>query len=197
MSNLLEVDKNPIFCQNVFMVKATETQIDDGRRKEILDAALYCFLHYGYSKTCMFDVAQKAGLSRPLIYLKYKNKEDLFLGLFDHITSKCMEESDKILDSDLSQREKLLRMCEVLIIEPWSKIQGYPKSEEFFTTCGMCCEKTFEKFQKQKLKLSQAILGDKAMGEVFSMALSGVKEDHPTINVLKKRIEVLVDKFAR
>lgn len=179
------------------MVKALQNNEDDGRRKEILDAALHCFLHYGYSKTCMFDVAKKAGLSRPLIYLKYKNKEDLFLGLFDHITRECMEESEKILESNLSQREKLIRMCEVLVVEPWSKIQGYPMSQEFFETCGQCCEKTFEKFQKQKLKISQAILGDKAMGEVFAMALSGIKEDLPTVNVLKKRVELLVDKFAK
>src|SRR4051812_14830982 len=101
------------------MVKATENQ-EDVRKKVILDAALHCFLHFGYSKTSMDDVAKKAGLSRPLIYLKYKNKEDLFLGLFDHITGTCVDESDRILESDLSKRDKLLLMSEVLVVEPWS-----------------------------------------------------------------------------
>lgn len=199
MSNLLEVDKNLIFCQNVGMVKATDTTQDEARRKEILDAALYCFLHFGYSKTSMDDVAKRAGLSRPLIYLKYKNKEDLFLGLFDHVAGSCVQESESILEDhpNLTTREKLLLMCEVLVIGPYSRIQGYPMSDEFFNTCGMCCEKTFEKFQKQKLKLSQEILGDKGMGEVFAMALSGIKEDLPSVNVLKKRVELLVDKFAK
>ncbi|WP_244283707.1 TetR/AcrR family transcriptional regulator [Leptospira haakeii] len=58
--------------------------VDEERKKEILDAALYCFLQFGYSKTSMDDIAKQANLSRPLLYLKFKNKEDLYEGIFDY-----------------------------------------------------------------------------------------------------------------
>jgi AcrR family transcriptional regulator len=177
------------------MAKANNT-IDEERRKAILDAALYCFLHFGYSKTSMDDVAKKANLSRPLIYLKFKNKEDLLLGIFDHIMLGRVEEGEKFLDQDMGPREKLLKVFDVLTIQPWASISGFPMSPEFFGTCEMCDSKSFEKFQKNKLKFATAILNDKALAEVFVMAIHGQMEDLPTVNVLKKRLEILITRFT-
>lgn len=178
------------------MARTKETNVED-RKKDILDAALHCFLNFGYSKTSMDDVAKKAGLSRPLIYLKFKNKEDLLLGLFDHIMDGRMEEAEKVVKSDLSKKEKLTKMFEILKIEPWSKISGCPMSQEFFGTCCDFDSKSFEKFEKQKLKLTTDVLGDKTTAEVFLMSLDGLLEDVPSCNILKKRLEVLIDQFSR
>lgn len=177
------------------MVKTTISQ-DEQRRKDILDAALYCFLHFGYSKTSMDDVAKKAKLSRPLIYLKFKNKDDLLANLFEHIMDGRIELSEEQLDLDLPKREMLMRVCEILKLEPWSKIAGFPMSEEFFGSCSMCEPKNWEKFDKHKTKLFTKILGDKAAAEVFKMAMDGLMEDLPSATVLRKRIEILVEKFT-
>jgi len=196
LSKVSEVDTFYIFCHNALMAKAKQINIEE-RKKDILDAALYCFLNFGYGKTSMDDVAKKAGISRPLIYLKFKNKEDLLLGLFDHITEGPMLEAEEIVKSSLPKREKLLKMVEVLKIGPWSKISGCPMSQEFFNSCCDMDEKHFEKYEKQKLKLLTEILGDKGEAEVFAMAAEGFVEDHPTCSVLKKRFEILIDKFAK
>ncbi len=179
------------------MAKAKQINIEE-RKKDILDAALYCFLNFGYAKTSMDDVAKKAGISRPLIYLKFKNKEDLLLGLFDHITEGPLVEAEVISKSTtMSKREKLQKLVEVLKIGPWGKISGCPMSQEFFNSCCDMDEKHFEKYEKQKLKILTEILGDKSEAEVFAMAAEGFVEDHPTCSVLKKRYEILIDKFAR
>lgn len=178
------------------MAKATKVNIEE-RKKDILDAALYCFLNFGYSKTSMDDVAKKAGISRPLIYLKFKNKEDLLLGLFDHIMEGRLEEAEKIASLSISKKEKLQRFVEVLKIDPWSKISGCPMSQEFFNTCCNMDEKNFEKFEKQKLKILSDIAGDKQEAEVFALCMDGLLEDVPSCTILKKRLEILVDKFGR
>lgn len=179
------------------MAKATNTNIEE-RKKDILDAALYCFLNFGYSKTSMDDVAKKAGISRPLIYLKFKNKEDLLLGLFDYVMEGRLEEAEKVVDqNNLTKKEKLWRMIEIIKVEPWGKIAGCPMSQEFFNTCCDMDEKNFEKFEKTKLKILTDILGDKFEAEVFMMASDGLLEDTPTCNILKKRLEVLIDKFGK
>src|SRR5204862_6542491 len=58
---------------------------DTARRRAILDAALSCFLQYGFAKTSIDDIAKRANLSRPLLYLKYKNKEDIFGAVYDDV----------------------------------------------------------------------------------------------------------------
>lgn len=178
------------------MVRAKDANIEE-RKKDILDAALHCFLNFGYSKTSMDDVAKKAGLSRPLIYLKFKNKEDLLLGLFDHIMEGRLEEVEKLVKTNASKKEKLTKMCEILKVEPWSKISGCPMSQEFFGTCCNFDSKAYDKFEKHKLKLATDILGDKAQAEVFIMAADGLLDDVPSCNIFKKRLEVLIDHFTR
>ncbi|KUJ79596.1 TetR/AcrR family transcriptional regulator [Ruegeria profundi] len=49
--------------------------IDDPRQKAILASAFQAFAAYGYRKTSMDDIARGAGMSRPAVYLHYKNKE--------------------------------------------------------------------------------------------------------------------------
>ncbi len=178
------------------MAKAKQIDIEE-RKKDILDAALYCFINFGYAKTSMDDVAKKAGISRPLIYLKFKNKEDLLLGLFDHITEGPLLDAEEIAKSSLSKKEKLLKLVEALKLGPWAKISGCPMSQEFFSSCCNMDEKHFEKYEKQKLKLLTEILGDKSEAEVFALAADGFVEDHPSCSVLKKRFEILIEKFAK
>ena len=55
----------------------------DPRRQVILQAATQAFSAYGYRKTSMDDIARGAGMSRPALYLHYRNKEDIFRGLIE------------------------------------------------------------------------------------------------------------------
>ena len=196
MSKSSKIDKFYKKCHYFAMAKAKTTNIEE-RKKDILDAALFCFLNFGYSKTSIDDVAKKAGISRPLIYLKFKNKEDLLIGLFDHIMEGPLAEAEQVVKSEMSKKEKLSKLVEVLKIGPWGKISGCAMSQEFFGTCSKLDEKTFEKYEKQKLKFLTEILGDKAEAEVFAMAADGFTEDMPTCSALKKRFEVLIDKFSK
>ncbi|WP_170331504.1 TetR/AcrR family transcriptional regulator [Ruegeria arenilitoris] len=52
----------------------TET-VDDSRQKAILNSAFQAFATYGFRKTSMDDIARGAGMSRPAVYLHFRNKE--------------------------------------------------------------------------------------------------------------------------
>ena len=56
---------------------------DDPKQQAILVAAWQAFATYGFRKTSMDDIARGAGMSRPALYLHYRNKEALFAGLVD------------------------------------------------------------------------------------------------------------------
>jgi len=49
--------------------------VEDSRQKAILNSAFQAFATYGFRKTSMDDIARGAGMSRPAVYLHYKNKE--------------------------------------------------------------------------------------------------------------------------
>ncbi|MCG8314106.1 MAG: TetR/AcrR family transcriptional regulator [Pseudomonadales bacterium] len=51
------------------------------RREAILDAAMDIFLSKGFEKTSMDDIAKQAKLSRSLIYVYFKDKDDVHMGL--------------------------------------------------------------------------------------------------------------------
>ena len=59
------------------MVKSSNEE----REQRILDTAAELFVHYGYDKTTVSDIARQAGVSKGAIYLHFKSKDELFEGL--------------------------------------------------------------------------------------------------------------------
>jgi AcrR family transcriptional regulator len=63
----------------------------DRRRDEILDAAASIAEQIGVAEFTMDQVARKARLSRALIYVYFKDKEDLLFGLADRANKELYE----------------------------------------------------------------------------------------------------------
>jgi len=71
------IDKKRVKCQTATMKDSSA----DPRQKAILSAAWAAFAAYGHRKTSMDDIARGAGMSRPALYLHYRNKQDIFRSL--------------------------------------------------------------------------------------------------------------------
>lgn len=56
----------------------------DQRRAQLIDVALDVFAEHGYAQTTMDDVAQRAAVSKPVLYQHFANKRDLFFTLIDY-----------------------------------------------------------------------------------------------------------------
>lgn len=50
----------------------------DTKQSAILGAAMAAFSTYGFKKTSMDDIARGANMSRPALYLHFRNKEEIF-----------------------------------------------------------------------------------------------------------------------
>ncbi len=98
----MSIDKLNEKCQIGFM---TEKQ-DDPRQQAILASALEAFAAYGFRKTSMDDIAKGAGMSRPAVYLHYKNKEAIVRSLTRaHYAEKTANVSQALSGSgSVSQR---------------------------------------------------------------------------------------------
>lgn len=54
------------------------------RRAQLIDVAMDVFAETGYAQTTMDEIAQRAAVSKPVLYQHFKNKRDLFFTLIDH-----------------------------------------------------------------------------------------------------------------
>ncbi len=76
------------------------------RPAEITEAALAVFAENGYSATRVDDVAKRAGVSKGLLYLYFKTKEELFKAVIRSFVAPKVRELSSIVDeSDLSAEE--------------------------------------------------------------------------------------------
>lgn len=66
-------------------------QIQDERRKQILNAALQLFDEQGYSNTKISDISELAGISKGLVYRYFQSKEEIFFALQEPL-NHCIEE---------------------------------------------------------------------------------------------------------
>jgi len=71
--------------------------ISDPRQQIILAAAWNAFAAYGYRKTSMDDIARGAAMSRPALYLHYRNKQDIFRSLAQYYYDQACDAVEKAL----------------------------------------------------------------------------------------------------
>lgn len=165
------------------------------RRTVILDAALECFLQYGFAKTSLDDIARRVQLSRPLLYLLFKNKEELFVETLRAIYQEELANARPVLDLRLSKKEKLMRLYEELLLKPWTRIYNSPSGAEFIEQCHKYFPQLDAEYEKEALKLLLPIFEDKATAEVFMLCMDGLYADDPSPAVLRKRVRLLIERF--
>ena len=169
---------------------------DADRRRAILDAALACFVQFGYAKTSLDDIAKRAGISRPLIYRKFKNKEDVFSAVYEDLMEGLYPGVEAVLAGRGSPREKLLGVYEHLLLEPWEMLSAAPMAAEFYEACSRVLPEVEARHERLRLKYTQAVLGAKELSEVFILAVDGLGADLPSARVLRRRLQILVERFV-
>lgn len=58
------------------------------RREQLLDVALTVFARQGYHGTSMNDVAEAAGVTKPVLYQHFDSKRGLYLALLDDVGNR-------------------------------------------------------------------------------------------------------------
>jgi AcrR family transcriptional regulator len=60
------------------------------RRQQLVDVALELFAHRGYRATTMDDIADAAGVTKPLVYQHFSSKRALYLELVNSIAQELL-----------------------------------------------------------------------------------------------------------
>lgn len=102
------------------------------RRKTILDAAFRVFVTYGFKRTTMADIAEAAGLSRPALYLVFKNKTEIYAAKFLDMLEEARLSVRHAFQSHDNFRDALMAAIDVTVIAPHRMMAGTPHGAELF-----------------------------------------------------------------
>ncbi len=61
------------------------------RREQILDVAIQVFARSGFHGTSMNDIADAAGVTKPVLYQHFDSKQDLYLALLDEVGHRMLD----------------------------------------------------------------------------------------------------------
>ena len=65
------------------------------RREQLLDNALQVFARQGYHGTAMNDIADAAGVTKPVVYQHFDSKRELYLALLDEVGQRLLARISK------------------------------------------------------------------------------------------------------
>jgi AcrR family transcriptional regulator len=96
------------------MVTATSTARPRGtrlprlaRRRQLLDAAMEVFVARGYHAAAMDEIAERAGVSKPVLYQHFPGKQELYLALLDESVERLIEAVVSALRSTTDNRQRV------------------------------------------------------------------------------------------
>jgi len=102
------------------------------RRSVIIDAAFKVFLAYGFRRTTMADIADAAGISRPALYLEFKNKADIYRAGFLAMLDRTFRNVDQALTEKGTLCERLIAALDAGVVVPIRRVHQSPHGAELF-----------------------------------------------------------------
>jgi AcrR family transcriptional regulator len=79
------------------------------RREQLLEVALHVFAARGFHQTSMNDVADAAGVTKPVLYQHFSSKRALYLELLELVSQRLMAVIDDATSSAGGPREQVER----------------------------------------------------------------------------------------
>ena len=97
----------------------------EDRPQEITEAAFGAFAENGFTATKVEDVARRAGVSKGLLYVYFKTKEELFKAVIRSVVTPRLDELTRTLDASDLSAEAFIRGP---VLEFMKRVPGSPIS---------------------------------------------------------------------
>ncbi len=114
----------------------TDDTPEAGKRRRALAAALAVFGRYGYRRTTMEDIAAEAGMSRPALYLLFRNKKDIFRSAAADLCSAGIQGVDDVLRGGRPFAQQLVDALILRHAQPFRLIAGLAHGDELLSLNG-------------------------------------------------------------
>ncbi|MDO5072925.1 MAG: TetR family transcriptional regulator [Neisseria animaloris] len=106
-------------------------------REDLMLAALETFYHKGVARASLNEIAQAAGVTRGALYWHFKNKEDLFDGLFQRL---CDEVGSKLEEDVANESGNILESLHASLLNTFERLQRNKIHYKFCSILYLKCE---------------------------------------------------------
>ena len=164
----------------------------DPARPRILDAATTLFAQYGFQRTGMADIARAAGLSRQSLYVRFRNKTEVFTALAAALKDGALAAAAAAWDDRRDLAENLAATVLAKDLPLYRLLKASPHGAELLavdatltTAFALELDRGFASILTDRLKALQkagvialADFGGPAeFGQTFAMAAVGLKHE--------------------
>ncbi len=104
--------------------------MSDDKKSRILAAARSVFLSYGYKRVNMNDIAEAAGVSRPALYVLFKNKEEIFIAAYLRWVDETIARVEAAMAQTALPKDKMARAFEIWAVGPFEMTRASLAAEE-------------------------------------------------------------------
>lgn len=111
-------------------LKNEEKTQEEVKRERILEGAKQVFLNYGYSRTTMDDIARAVDVSRPALYLLFRNKADIFRGVGQLFLDESYANACQALGEEGPFDTRLMEALDRALFQLFNIIDASPHGEE-------------------------------------------------------------------
>ncbi|MEM6821453.1 MAG: TetR/AcrR family transcriptional regulator [Verrucomicrobiota bacterium] len=174
----------------------------DEKTKKILDKAKELFLHHGYAKVTLSDIAEQSGYSRPTVYQVFPNKEEIFKTLLEQWAEEALQKIRQGMNPDAKCSDQLRFAMTIWIIEPYQLLKTSPQAAELLD-CSYGFAKNvvrnnyrgFEALIVQILNRDKRdrIFNSQKMAQLISFSLRGFKAHTEDVTQLKRLVDDLIE----
>lgn len=84
-------------------------------RQRLLDAALQLFSSKGYAATSVRELVEAAGVTKPVLYYYFKNKEGLYLALMEDALGDFFQVAEQARQAPGTVQERICGYCTALL----------------------------------------------------------------------------------
>ena len=103
---------------------------DQEKRRRIVHGAMTVFHAYGFARTTMDDIARAAGMSRPALYLVFRNKTDIFRAGAALLLEQSLAIAARVLQGEGGFADRLLRSIDEGILAMMRDVASSPHGGE-------------------------------------------------------------------
>jgi AcrR family transcriptional regulator len=82
------------------------------RREQLMEVATKLFAKHGYEATTTAAIAESAGVTEPILYRHFKNKQELFVAIVRHMSDQTMQHWRELVDGAPDAPERIRRIAE-------------------------------------------------------------------------------------
>lgn len=177
-----------------------------GREKEarVLEAATTVFLRYGYRRVTMGDVATAAGISRPALYLLFRNKERVFEAALRKLSGAVLDDIRVGIANPGTPMEKLRLAFDLWAVRPFTLMADSPDAQDLihcsYEFAKGAMDQSYAAFEAQLVSILETIPGARSIpgpsleqiAHILSTSVHGFKGAARSALELREMIDALL-----